>query len=129
MLTPNYRHLKYELQQGVLVLAPLDAELRTEEVVGRLRDEMFAALAEARASKVVLDLRHVQYVSSAGFQPLILLRRRLLDAGGAMVLCGLSPVLAEVFRVTRLVATTSSPGQFESATDAAAAVALLAQKG
>jgi anti-anti-sigma factor len=125
MSEPTYRHLRAELREGVLLLMPLAEELRTEELVGTLREELFQAIDRAGATRVVLDFSNVRYVSSAGFQPLILLRRRLADAGGSLVLCGLSPVLGEVFRVTRLIGSGGSPGQFESAADADAAVALL----
>jgi anti-anti-sigma factor len=123
---PAYRHLRSRVEQGVLVLTILEAELRTENVVDAIREELFDAVARQGTGKVVLDLQRVRYLASAGFQPLLILHRKLHDEGSQLILCGLSPILAEVFRVTKLVRTATAPtAPFDSEPDVTTAVARL----
>src|SRR5438270_2651104 len=123
MSEPVYSHIQARVERGVLVLTVLEAELRTDRVVDGLRDEVFEAVGRQGTGKVVLDLHQVRYLASAGFQPLILLHRKLQAEGGRLVLCGLSPVLDEVFRVTKLMRNSGVPGApFESEPDVAAAL-------
>jgi anti-anti-sigma factor len=126
MSEPIYRHIRPNVERGVLVLTILEPELRTETVVDGVRHELFEAVARHGTKKVVLDLQQVRYLASAGFQPLLILHRKLQEEGSRLVLCGLSPVLSEVFRVTKLVRAGGGPaGPFESEVDVAAAVTRL----
>jgi anti-anti-sigma factor len=127
MSEPIYRHVRPGVERGVLVLTILEPELRTDEVVDGVRQELFDAVARHGTGKVVLDLQKVRYLASAGFQPLLSLHRKLQEEGSRLVLCGLSPVLNEVFRITKLVRPGGGPaGPFESEVDVAAAVTHLA---
>src|SRR5262245_46758401 len=127
MSEPTYHHLRHHVEQGVLVLTILETELRTEGVVEAVRHELFDAVARCGTGKVVLDLQKVRYLASAGFHPLLSLHHKLQEEGSRMVLCGLSPILSEVFRVTKLVrGTGAAAAPFESEADVAAAVNRLA---
>ena len=126
MTEPTYDHLQWHLEQGVLVLTLLEAELRTDALVDAVREELFDAVSRHSAGQVVLDLQRVRYLASAGFQPLLSLHHKLQQEGSRLVLCGLSPILSEVFRVTRLVRSGGTGAPFESEPDVAAAVARLA---
>jgi len=126
MSEPLDTHVKRGTEQGVLVLTLKTSEVRTAEVADEVGQELLAALGPVPPAKVVLDLQMVQYLGSLGIGPLLALRRKLLETGGRMVLCGLSPEVAEVFRVTRLISTRGGPpAPFEVEADAATAVALL----
>ncbi len=128
MSESTYHHLHHHVERGVLVLTILESELRTEGVVEAVRHELFDAVAHHGTGKVVLDLHKVRYLASAGFHPLLSLHRKLQDEGSRLVLCGLSPILSEVFRVTKLVrGTGATTAPFESESDAAAAIERLAQ--
>jgi anti-anti-sigma factor len=112
--------------QGVLVLTVLAPQLHGDGLVRAVGHELDQAAALDGAAGLVLDLRHVRSLSSAAFRPLVSLRRALQARGGRLVLCNLSPVVAETFRVTRLVSTSpSSASTFEVRPDLAAAVAYL----
>jgi anti-anti-sigma factor len=127
MSEPTYHHLQHHVERGVLVVTLLEAELRTEGVVEAVRHELFDVVARHGTGKVVLDLQKVRYVASAGFHPLLSLHHKLQDEGSRLVLCGLSPILSEVFRVTKLVrGAGAATAPFESEADVPAAVARLA---
>lgn len=61
-----------------------------------------------RAKVVILDLEHVEYVSSAGLRGLMLAYRQAKGAGIRVVVSRLQPMVSEVFEVSRfnLIFTT-----------------------
>ncbi len=130
MPEPPFRYVRGSTQQGVFVLTITHPQLRSGdfELVDALRQEMLDAAAQAKATKVVVDLSGVDYVGSAGFRPLLSLRKRLQEAGGEMLLCGLSREVHEVFLTSRLInAAGSNEAPFGVEPDVARAVARLNQ--
>jgi anti-anti-sigma factor len=128
MTQPSYHHLRSSTQQGVLVLTVTAPQLRSGdfELVDVLRQELLAAAALNGARKIVVDLSAVEYVGSAGFRPLLSLRKRLQEAGGEMLLCGLCQDVREVFLTSRLInAAGSTAAPFGVEPDVARAVARL----
>ena len=115
--------LHSSVDQGVLVLVVTQPRIQGEEAAQQLRDEMQNALEHEGVNRVVVDLQHVRYLSSVVFWPLLSLRRQLLNAGGRMLICGLSGDIEDLFLTTKLISnggTADAP--FDVATDAAAAL-------
>lgn len=52
--------------------------------------ERTTGLINSGTHRGVIDFQHVRYVSSAGFQPLLVAAKLIDEAGGRLVLCGLS---------------------------------------
>jgi anti-anti-sigma factor len=128
MAQPLYRYLKVRVEQGVLVLTVTSPQLHSTEfdMIDGLRDEMLAAVGEAKASKVVVDLSAVEQLGSASFRPLLSLRRKLHDTKGELLLCGLQPIVRDVFLVTRLIDNAgSAAAPFTAVADLPAALARL----
>jgi anti-anti-sigma factor len=124
----RFRFLTAQVDRGVLVLTITHSQLRSTDfdLVEALRADMIQALAQAQATKVVVDLSTVEQVGSASFRPLLSLRRKLHESNGHLLLCGLQPDVRDVFLVTRLIdADGSSTATFGVAPDAASAVARL----
>jgi anti-sigma B factor antagonist len=120
------QHLNSRIDQGVLVLSFTEPELRGDPLAEAIRQEMLDAVTQAGAQKVVIDFQGVRFLSSAAFRPLLSLRRKLHETRGQLVLCGLAPPVADVFRLTRLISTSrSSAAPFEAEPDVAAAIARL----
>jgi anti-anti-sigma factor len=128
MSQPPYRHLRARTEQGVLVVTIIESNVHGDALAERLRAEVLEAVANAGATKVVMDLQFMKFISSAGFRPFLSLRRKLQEEGGRLVLCNLSGAVAEAFQITRLVSTSRSTGAaFEVQPNVAAAVASLVQ--
>jgi anti-anti-sigma factor len=128
MTEPRYRYLTARMDGGILVLTITHSQLRSTDfdLVDALRGEMLQAVAEAKASNVVVDLSHVDQVGSASFRPLLSLRRKLHEANGHLMLCGMQPDVREVFLITRLIDHAgSSDATFGCAPDVASAVGRL----
>jgi anti-anti-sigma factor len=51
--------------------------------------------------QLVLDLAGVDYISSAGLRVLMLARKQAKAQGGTLVVAGLSPVVKEIFEISR----------------------------
>jgi anti-anti-sigma factor len=105
MAEPTYRHLRTAFEQGVLVLTVTEPQLRSGDfaLIDALRQELLAAVTLAGSRKVIIDLSGVEYLGSAGFRPLLSLRKKLQEFGGEMLLSGLCDDVREVFLASRLI--------------------------
>ncbi len=122
MSEPRYRYLKAETDQGVLILTLSPSRLEGDAMAQSIVEEVQAAVAHAGADKVVVNLEHVQYLTSANFRPFLGLRKQLQASGGRLALCGLSDAVRRIFEVTRLVGTGASSALFQLQPDVLTAV-------
>jgi anti-anti-sigma factor len=126
MSAPNYRHLKERTEQQVLVLTVTTPQLRGDELADQLAGELLDAIARHEATRVVLDLAAVQYLSSVIFRPLLQLHAKMKEKQGRVVICSMTEVVAEVLQLTRMVSTSGAyPAPFEQQPDVSAAIASL----
>jgi anti-anti-sigma factor len=127
MPEPRFLHLSCRLDQGVLIAVINRAELRGEELTDAVRKELIAAVEHFGSTRVVLDLKPVEFLTSLGIRALMNFRRHLREKGGQVLLCNLEPAVAEILMVTRLAGVSqSSLIPFGIAPDAATAVTALA---
>lgn len=63
---------------------------------------LLETVAHADPPLVVLDLSQAVFLGSAFIEALFRGWKKLEERGGKIALCGLSPICAEVFRVTKL---------------------------
>jgi anti-sigma B factor antagonist len=59
-------------------------------------------LSRPGSSRIVVSFHNVEFISSTFLNRMILLRRSVLAAEGKLVLCGLNPVIKEIFEASRL---------------------------
>lgn len=60
----------------------------------------FMAQFEKGERKIVLDLEHLSYISSAGLRLFLLLAKKLKQANGALVICNVQSNVLEVLEIT-----------------------------
>jgi anti-anti-sigma factor len=126
MQAPSYQHIDCCLQQGVLVLTITRTRLEGQEVAEALRQEMVAAAEHFQAKLIVVDYHLTQYISSAAFWPLLSLGKKVKDASGRVLVCGLNPQVGDVFYTTKLVSPDGSfAALFQMEADVASAVSRL----
>jgi len=87
------------VMRGVAVLAPLGARLDAASR-GEFQDRLEAVLARGQRL-VVCDLSQVRFMDSTGLA-VILKALRMLSGQGSLACAGLTPQVAQLFRVTRL---------------------------
>jgi anti-anti-sigma factor len=50
-------------------------------------------------TRMLIDLKHIQYISSAGFRALLIANKQSVESKGKLVLCGLSAELRRMFEL------------------------------
>jgi anti-sigma B factor antagonist len=96
------RMLEVEDRDGVTVATLQVSKIVSDEDIHEFGEQLDTLAKTDGPRTVVIDFGQVQYLSSATLSRLISLKRRLGSAHGRLVLCGISPDLLEIFRITRL---------------------------
>jgi anti-anti-sigma factor len=122
--------LHSSVEQGVLVLTIAQPRIQGEEIAYTLREEMRLAVEQTGIQRVVIDFRHTRYLSSVAFWPLLSLRKQLREAGGRLIICGLTDDVEDVFTTTKMISSGGAvDAPFEVAADAAAAIERMKEEG
>lgn len=126
MSDPPTRLVQHDLRNGVLVLTLQARQIEGEEIAAELRLQLLAAIEHYDHAHVVIDLQHIQYISSVALSPLLTLRKKLRERDGQIILCNLSRSVGDVFYATKLVSSSGDfSAPFEMAPDVPTAVARL----
>jgi anti-anti-sigma factor len=87
-----------DLKEGIV------GEVTVVEVKGRVDsstapalNERLSGLLATPSQRLVLDMRDLEYISSAGFRVLLIAAKRAEEAAGRIVLCGLSGKVQQLF--------------------------------
>lgn len=83
--------------RATIVELALPPSLDSEEF-DELNDSLLKLIGGQPAGRWVLDLSRLSYLGSAALGLMVNLRQQVKDAGGMLVLCGMSPRLANIFR-------------------------------
>jgi anti-anti-sigma factor len=111
---------------AVLLLTVNAAEVRGEDVTTAMERLFTTEVERTGATKVVLDMGAVTYITSTGVRTLLTLYHQVKKAGGRVVLCGLSEMVSEVLAVMRFIDPAGErPAPFEVRPDVTAAVLAL----
>jgi anti-anti-sigma factor len=89
-------HLKETNTDGVTVVEPTG---RIDLANAGPLEKRLVELIRSGSHRLLLDFRHVQYISSAGFRALLIARKLVDQTGGNLVLCGMSPEIKRVFAI------------------------------
>ena len=126
MAEAQYRLFRVNPEGDVLVLTLTEQQVEGDAIAQALQRELLAAVTAADARKVVVDFQNVHYISSVAFSPLLALRRHLNGQKGRLVVCGLNPMVGDIFYTTKMVSPTGTfAAPFEMQPDVPAAVAVL----
>jgi anti-anti-sigma factor len=82
---------------GVTVVEPRG---RMDTVGAKPFGDRVVELIRAGCRQMVIDLKHIQYISSAGFRALLIARKQSADAQGKLVLCGRSAEVRRLFEMS-----------------------------
>jgi len=95
--------LQTQPQGDVLFVRLLGSRIELEEEAARSLRDLFSRLVEETdRQKVVLDLGNVHFLTSTVVETLLALHRQLQALGRRLVVCNLTPPVAEVFTVLQL---------------------------
>jgi len=96
-------YITTEEHGDILVVGFRARLLNDEENIEQLGQELFALVEQYNWLKVVLDLSHVDYLTSSVIGKLITLHRKLHRSRGKLVLFGLSEGVDVILRTSRLL--------------------------
>ena len=75
----------------------LEVEGRVDSNTAPTFGERLTRMLGTAGTRLVVDLRHLEYISSAGFRVLLLAAKRAEEGGSRLVLCGLSGKVQQLF--------------------------------
>ncbi len=107
-----------EYLEGATVVAFTDDKILEDTDVRALRESIEAVIEQAGRLHLVLDFRHVRFLSSAVLGLLIRVSKRVSEQGGQLKLCNIHPGIYEVFKITRLTNIFDIYESVDSATQA-----------
>ena len=93
-------HAICEKQMSDVAVLPFQGDALVSTTVARFKEQM-GELA-ARTSRVVVDLSSVQFIDSAGCGALLLFHKLLLDNGGGLKVCCITPPVRALFELVRM---------------------------
>lgn len=100
---PVATRVRVENVDNVIILRLLDRMVFDEKDVREVGEQIQAALPVGpEPVRVIVDFTGVELISSSLLGKLILLMRRIENAGGKLRLCELSPTIHSVFRTSNL---------------------------
>lgn len=105
-----------ERSGDILVLLP-QGRLDSNNA-GAVEAEILALVAGG-AHRVVMDFTSLDYISSAGLRVVLVVAKRLKQAGGTFVLCSLPSHIREVFEISGFLAILQAADTREAALAAA----------
>lgn len=92
--------IKQEIKDEVRVLSIDPARLVDTEIINQCYREIAAALDKSDESNVLLDFSRVNFMSSMGLGMLVRVNKRCKEYKISLRLCGISPDIMEVFKIT-----------------------------
>jgi stage II sporulation protein AA (anti-sigma F factor antagonist) len=81
---------------GIVAVAPVG---RIDTTTAPALEKHMIGLLTGGERRIVVDFSGVDYISSAGLRVMLLLARRLQDAGGRLGLCGMGDAVRVVFQL------------------------------
>ena len=72
---------------------------RWDAATSKAVEDHIMQLIDSGDRKLVIDLAHVEYISSVGLRVLILAAKRVKPMQGTVVVCALKPAIKNVFEV------------------------------
>ena len=103
-------------KENATVVAFTDEKILEETDVRALREAVASVVEQAPGIHLVLDFRHVKFLSSAVLGLLIRISKRVYEQNGKLRLCNIHPGIYEVFKITRLTSVFDICEDVESAT-------------
>src|SRR5262249_937618 len=85
-----------EVSDGVTVV---EAYGRLDSTTAKEFGERLVAVAQSGRSAIVVDLKNIAYISSAGFRALLIAKRATGEREGKLALCGVTGEVRRLFEI------------------------------
>ena len=88
--------------ENVAVVTLLDSRILDETNINELGRQLMDLVKKQYMIKMVIDMGHVQYLSSAVLRQFIALYKAIKEEKGDLKLCKVAPAVRDVFKITQL---------------------------
>lgn len=102
MPTGEARRIDIEDVDDVTIAKFIDKRILDETNIQLIGNQLFGLVEEDHRHKIILDFTNVEYLSSAALGKLITLEKKVKSVNGQLRLCGIRPMIYEVFAITQL---------------------------
>ena len=86
----------------VTVVNFTDKKILDEQTIQVIGEQLFSLVDEMGRKNLLLNFGTVELLSIAALGQLVMLNRKIKDASGKLVLCGINSNIQEVFEITKL---------------------------
>ena len=104
MASPSANGRSWEIHeaQDIRTVHLMDRSVLDDENISMIGDDLFRLVNERGQKNVILDFSRVEFLDSTALAKMIALQRKLKGFKGKVVLLGVTPDIAAVFRITKL---------------------------
>ena len=89
-------------QGDVIIASFMHSKLLDETNIHAIGVELLALVDQNKSLKLIIDFSTVSYLSSAVLGKLMAIHKGVSATKGVLVLCGITPSILEVFKITKL---------------------------
>jgi anti-anti-sigma factor len=89
-------------QDGILTVCFTDARILDEVKLEEVGNDLMTLLDKTTEERVILDFRHVQFMSSSMLGKLVQVEKKCKEFKVKLKLCSISTDIRQVFKITRL---------------------------
>lgn len=114
--------ISVQYQGEATIVTFTDEKILEETDIRAVEKSLLSVVDQGEGVHLVLNFDNVKFLSSAVLGLLIRLSRRVYERDGKLVLCGISPKIYEIFKITRLTKV------FEICKDVDAAIEHISQE-
>jgi len=101
-MTPVQPNINVQYGEHITVITFKQQKILDQTEIQALRDSIFSVIEQAGPINMILNFSNVQFLSSSVLGLLIRINKRICEAGGRLALCGITPKIFEIFKITRL---------------------------
>lgn len=94
--------IKISFKNNVKVVELLDDKILDDATLADLTESLFSVVIDEEIPKILINFSHVRQMSSSMLGTLIRLNKRVAEKGGELKLCGIIPMLYEIFVLTKI---------------------------
>ena len=96
------KNLVINRQGDVMIASFIHSKLLDETNIRAIGIELLALVDQNKGLKLIIDFNSVVYLSSAVLGKLMAIHKGVSGTKGFLVLCGITPNILEVFKITKL---------------------------
>jgi anti-sigma B factor antagonist len=113
MSTADFHHIRVSMVKEVAVVEITSKDLRGPDPAQELGRELYTVAEQEWAKKLLVDFRHVRYLSSTGFAVLVKLVTQADAEGRQVKFCNIDPdvrIGADIIGLNKMVQIHDSEG-------------------